>query len=76
MLLNAYIRRNLLKPEFTARQDRNAVTKSLIGPASYLTGALLAWVSIHAAFAVYAVTPLFYITPWNERAAPGGATHT
>jgi hypothetical protein len=31
LLLNAY---NLLKPEFAARQDRNAVTKGLIGPAS------------------------------------------
>jgi len=76
LLLNAYNRRNLLKPEFAARQDRNAVTKGLIGPASYLTGAALAWVSIHAAFAVYALTPLFYITPWSERAAPGGATRT
>ena len=76
LLLNAYIRRNLLKPELAANQDPNAVMKGLIGPASYLTGALLAWVSIHAAFAVYALTPLFYITPWAERAAPGGATRT
>jgi TMEM175 potassium channel family protein len=70
LLLNAYIRRNLLKPEFAARQNPNAVTKGLIGPASYLTGTALAWMSIHTAFAVYALTPLFYITPWNERAAP------
>lgn len=76
LLLNAYIRRNLLKPELAARQDPNAVVKGLIGPASYLMGAALAWASIHAAFVVYALTPLFYITPWNERAAPHGATHT
>ena len=75
LLLNAYIRRNLLKPELAARQDPNAVVKGLIGPASYLVGAALAWASIHAAFVVYALTPLFYITPWNERAAPHGATH-
>jgi hypothetical protein len=70
LLLNAHIRRNLLKSEFAACQDPNAVTKGLIGPASYLTGAALAWVSIHSAFAVYALTPLIYITPGNERAAP------
>ena len=70
LLLNAYIRRNLLKPEPAATQDPNAVIKGLIGPASYLAGAALAWASIYAAFVVYALTPLFYITPWNERAAP------
>lgn len=70
LLLNAYIRRNLLKPELAATRDPNAVIKGLIGPASYLAGAALAWASIYAAFVVYALTPLFYITPWNERAAP------
>jgi hypothetical protein len=30
---------------------------------SYLVGAAAAWFSIHAAFAVYLMTPLFYITP-------------
>jgi uncharacterized membrane protein len=70
LLLNAYIRRNLLKPELAASQDPKAVAKGFIGPASYLVGAMLAWASIHAAFLVYALTPLFYVTPWNERAAP------
>jgi uncharacterized membrane protein len=68
-LLSAHIRRNLLKPELAARQDPNAVMKGFIGPAPYLLGAALAWGSIYTAFAVYAPTPLSYITPWNERAA-------
>jgi hypothetical protein len=37
--------------------------------ASYLVGAGLAWVSVHVAFVVYALTPLFYITPPEGRAA-------
>ena len=35
----------------------------MIGPASYLAGAAAAWVSIPAAFVVYALMPLFHITP-------------
>jgi uncharacterized membrane protein len=73
LLLNAYIRRNLLKPELAANQDPTVVIKGFIGPASYLVGAALAWLSIHTAFVVYALTPLLYITPWHERAAPRGA---
>ena len=74
LLLNAYIRRNLLKPELAANQDPNAILKGFIGPLSYLIGAALAWANIYAAFLVYALTPLFYITPWNEhgaKAVPG-----
>jgi hypothetical protein len=37
--------------------------KGLIGPASYLAGAAAAWFSVHAAFAIYLLTPLFYLTP-------------
>lgn len=75
LLLNAYIRHHLLKPELAGSLNPNAVLKGFIGPASYLAGAALAWINIYAAFAVYALTPLFYITPWNERgttAAPRG----
>jgi hypothetical protein len=36
-------------------------------PLSYLVGAAAAWFSVHAAFVVYALTPLFYITPWQYR---------
>jgi hypothetical protein len=70
MALYAYIVRNLIKPELSAAQDPHAMRKAFIGPASYLLGAALAWVSVHAAFAIYALTPLFYITPRHYRGAP------
>jgi TMEM175 potassium channel family protein len=69
--LQRYIVRNLIKPELAAAQDSHAFVKSLIGPASYLTGAAAAWVSVHAAFVIYLLTPLFYITPpeWHGHTA-------
>ena len=71
--LQAYIRRRLIKPERAAGQDPHAIAKAFIGPASYLLGAAAAWLSIYAAFAIYFITPLFYITPPPERAAAKGA---
>src|SRR5262249_2934306 len=67
--LHRYIVRNLIKPELAAAQDPHAFVKSLVGPASYLVGAAAAWASVHAAFVVYLLTPLFYITPpdWHGR---------
>jgi hypothetical protein len=69
--LQAYIRRNLLKPDLAALQDPRGLLKAMIGPASYLAGAGAAWFSVHAAFVIYALTPLFYITPprWHGPAA-------
>lgn len=69
--LQAYIRRNLLKPELATLQDPRGLFKAMIGPASYLAGAGAAWFSVHAAFVIYALTPLFYITPprWHGAAA-------
>jgi uncharacterized membrane protein len=61
--LQRYIVRNLIKPELAALQDPHALIKAMVGPASYLVGALVAWVFIPAAFVVYMLTPLFYITP-------------
>jgi hypothetical protein len=55
--------------DLAAQQDPNAVIEDFIGPASYLIGAGLVWVNIYAAFVVTALTPLFYITPWQERGA-------
>ena len=72
LALYAYIRRHLMKPELAARQDPHAVFKGLIGPASYLLGAAAAWIDVRAAFVIYALTPLFYITPWQYRRAPSG----
>ena len=69
LALQAYILRRLIKPELAARQDPHAIVKGFIGPASYLVGATAAWISVYAAFVIYALTPLFYITPWQYRGA-------
>jgi hypothetical protein len=68
LALQVYIVRSLLKPEFAAGQDPHFFVKGLVGPASYLAGAAAAWLSVHAAFMIYLLTPLFYLTP---RPPPG-----
>jgi len=70
LALQRYIVRNLIKPELAAAQDPRGLVKGLIGPASYLVGAAAAWLSVYAAFAIYLLTPLFYITPWQWKGAP------
>jgi uncharacterized membrane protein len=60
--LHAYILRRLLKPELAAAQDPDIIRKSLVGPLSYGCGAA-AWLNVHIAFAIYALTPLFFIVP-------------
>ena len=70
LALQAYIARNLIKPELAPLQDPHAMRKAMVGPASYLVGAAAAWVSVHAAFVIYALTPLFYITPPNSMDPP------
>jgi TMEM175 potassium channel family protein len=67
LILHAYIVRRLIRPELAAIQDSRGIIKALVGPASYLVGAALAWVSVPVAFVVYALTPLFYITPPEGR---------
>jgi uncharacterized membrane protein len=74
LALHAYIVARLIKPELAAVQDPQATLKGMIGPLSYLVGAAAAWFSVHAAFAVYALTPLFYITPWQYRGARANTT--
>jgi uncharacterized membrane protein len=69
LALYAYVVRHLIKPEHASRQDPRAVVKGLIGPASYLVGAAAAWIDVRAAFVIYALTPLFYITPREWRGA-------
>jgi uncharacterized membrane protein len=71
--LEAYVRRRLIKPEHAAHQDPHANRKAFIGPACYALGAAAASFSIHAAFAIYFITPLFYITPAREPGAKKGA---
>jgi len=64
MWLNWYILRNLIKPELAGAEDPHIILKSWVGPLSYLVGASCAWWwNVHAAFVVYALTPLFFITP-------------
>jgi uncharacterized membrane protein len=71
--LQAYILRRLLRPELAAAQDPHAIRKAFVGPLSYLVGAAAAWLSVHAAFVVYVLTPLFYIVPPHGRGATSGA---
>jgi uncharacterized membrane protein len=63
MALQAHILHRLIKPELAARQDPHGLRKAFVGPLSYLAGAGAAWVYTPAAFIIYALTPLFYITP-------------
>jgi len=67
MALQAYVVGRLIKPELAALQDPHGLRKALVGPLSYLVGAAAAWVYIPAAFIIYALTPLFYITPPHGR---------
>jgi len=61
--LQAYVVRRLIKPELAALQAPHALRNAFVGPLSYLLGAVVAWVYTPAAFIIYALTPLFYITP-------------
>jgi uncharacterized membrane protein len=68
--LHAYVRHRLLKPELAGWQDLHGLIRGLVGPLCYLIGAAAAWIYIPAAFVIYALTPIFYITPPT---GPGGA---
>lgn len=70
MILQAHIVRCLVKPELAATQDPHIVRKSFVGPFFYLLGASLAWRSVHLAFAVYLLTPLFFIVPRERDTIP------
>jgi uncharacterized membrane protein len=63
MALQAYVVARLIKPELAESQDPHGLRKAFVGPLSYLVGAAAAWVYPPAAFVIYALTPLFYITP-------------
>ena len=65
--------RRLLLPQAAAREDPHLVAKSFVGVASYLFGAAAAWWSVYLAFALYALTPLFFIVP-PERTPERGET--
>jgi uncharacterized membrane protein len=63
ILLQGYIIRNLLKPEFVGLQDPHLLRKSLVGIAAYLVGVGGAWINVNIAFVAYAITPLLFIVP-------------
>jgi uncharacterized membrane protein len=75
LALHAYILRRLIKPELAPLQEPHAALKGLVGPASYLLGACLAWINVYAAFVVYGLTPLFYLTPRDARSSPAKQPH-
>ena len=66
------IMRNLIKPELAGRQDPHIILKSFVGPLSYMLGVGAGWISIHAAFVIYMITPLFFIVPprWDGVVPP------
>ena len=70
MMLQSYILRNLIKPELVETQDPHVMLKSWIGPLSYLVGSAAAWFSPPAAFLIYVITPLFFITPPSRIVSP------
>lgn len=41
------------------------------GPVFHAVGAASAWVNVHAAFDIYLLTPLFFITPPEPQASRG-----
>jgi hypothetical protein len=69
MWMHNYILENLMKPELAGTEDPHIILKSWVGPLSYLVGAACAWWNVHAAFVVYGLTPLFFITPSTRATA-------
>lgn len=61
--MHRYILQHLIKPELSGLQDPLIILNSFIGVISYLIGAACAWISVDAAFGVYALTRLFFIVP-------------
>jgi uncharacterized membrane protein len=65
--LHAYILEHLVKPELASAQIPHVIRQSFVGVASYLLGVAAAWLNVHAAFVIYALTPLFFIVPPTKR---------
>ncbi|WP_303311485.1 TMEM175 family protein [Hymenobacter sp. BT730] len=61
--MHYYINAYLLHAHMHRVSRRTLLSRSMVGPACYALGAGLAWVSVWAAFAVYLLTPLFFIVP-------------
>jgi uncharacterized membrane protein len=67
--MHRYILRRLLKPGLGDAQDPHIILKSFVGVVSYLIGAVFAWYNVDVAFAVYFLTPLFFIVPPQGRSS-------
>jgi uncharacterized membrane protein len=67
IILYGYILRHLIKPELAATEDPHIIRKSFVGVVSYLLGSASAWGSVHVAFGIYLLTPLFFIVPVTRR---------
>ena len=65
--LHAYILRHLIRPELAQAQDPHIIRKSFVGVFSYSIGAAAAWLSVYLSFAIYLLTPLFFIVPPTKR---------
>ncbi len=65
--LHAYILRHLIRPDLVDAQDPHIIQKSFVGVFSYWIGAAAAWFSVHGAFLIYLLTPLFFIVPPTRR---------
>jgi uncharacterized membrane protein len=68
ILMHRYILRHLTTPELAEAQDPHIIRKSFVGVLSYMLGAASAWFSVHVAFLIYLLTPLFFIVPPQRRA--------
>ncbi len=70
--LQTYILRNLIKPEMIGAKIPHLTRKSFVGVISYLLGVAATLFNVHIAFVLYALTPLFFITPLQSRSLSVG----
>jgi uncharacterized membrane protein len=61
--LQSYIMRNLIKPELISATVPHLTPKSFVGVVSYLLGVTATLLNVYVTFVLYALTPLFFITP-------------
>jgi len=61
--LQSYIIRNLIRPEMVGAVVPHLTRKSFAGVVSYLLGVAATLFNVHVAFVLYALTPLFFVTP-------------
>jgi len=61
--LQSYIIRNLIRPEMVGAVVPHLTRKSFAGVVSYLFGVAATLFNVHVAFVLYALTPLFFVTP-------------